>query len=157
MERPLLNNELNIAIGTFRQLSAALKAETVYVERQLLCCGRAHPAFDLQEGREVEQAVAKAKYSDRSFDDRDMHQAQGLFSSAAKAATMEAILGMVLSGFYQGYLPQHACKPWIERGELKSLFPETYAYDTEIKLVNRKGHGNKRVDLFLKTLAEFQA
>ncbi|MFA3918483.1 substrate-binding domain-containing protein [Ruegeria hyattellae] len=122
LERPLLNNELNIAIGTFRQLSAAPKAETVYVERQLLCCGPAHPAFDLQEGREVEQAVAKAKYSERSFDDRDMHQAQGLFSSAAKAATMEAILGMVLSGLYLGYLPQHACKPWIERGELKSLF-----------------------------------
>lgn len=156
MERALLNNELNIAIGPFRELSAALKAETIYTERQLLCCGRSHPAFDLEDENEIERAVAEARYSERSFDDRDKHQASGLFSSAATAATMEAMLGMVLSGLYLGYLPQHACEAWIERGELKSLLPGTYAYDTDIKLVSRKGHGDKRVKLFLKTLAEFQ-
>ncbi len=156
MERALLDKELNIAIGPFRELSAALKAENVYAERQLLCCGRAHPAFDLEEGHAVEQAVAEAQYSERSFDDRDKHQAPGLFTGAAKAATMEAILAMVLSGQYLGYLPRHACEVWIERGELKSLLPEVYAYDTDIKVVSRKGHGDKRVDLFLKTLAAFQ-
>jgi DNA-binding transcriptional LysR family regulator len=156
MERALLNNELNIAIGPFRELSAALKAETVYVERQLLCCGRAHPAFDLEDEQEIEQAVTKARYSERSFDDRDKTQPHGLFTSAATAATMEAMLGMVLSGLYLGYLPRHACEPWIENGELKSILPKVYAYDTDIKLASRKGHGDKRVELFLKTLAEVQ-
>jgi len=156
MERALLNNELNIAIGPFQDLSPSLSAKTVYVEQQLLCCGRLHPIFDLQDAAEIEKAVAKAQYSKRSFEDRDRHQTNGLFTSAATAATMEAMLAMVLSGLYLGYLPHHACAPWIERGELKPLLPQVFAYDTDIQLVSRKGHGDKRVDLFLAALAETQ-
>ncbi|WP_419738395.1 LysR family transcriptional regulator [Ruegeria sp.] len=156
MERALLNNELNIAIGPFQELSPSLRAETVYVEQQLLCCGRLNPIYDLYDPDEIEKAVTKARYSKRSFDDRDRHQAPGPFTSTATAATMEAMLAMVLSGLYLGYLPRHACEPWIERGELKSVLPQVFAYDTDIQLVSRKGHGDKRVDLFLAALAETQ-
>ena len=47
MEKALLENRLNIAVGPFRQISDALESVPLHSETQLLCCGTGHPAFGL--------------------------------------------------------------------------------------------------------------
>jgi DNA-binding transcriptional LysR family regulator len=157
MERALLDNELNVAIGPFREISSPLDAVVIYNEMQLLCCGKTHEAFGVEDKDELAEIVANTNFSARKFDDNHQVRKPAAFSKSATASTVEAMLGMVLSGGYLGYLPRHACEHWIERQEIWPLLPEIYAYGTDIKVAYRKVHNDQRAALFLKGLAAVQA
>ncbi|WP_120502414.1 LysR family transcriptional regulator [Roseovarius sp. EL26] len=157
MERALLNNELNLAVGPFREVSSALDSVVIYNEMQLLCCGSTHAAFGIENKDELAAIVSSSKFSARNFDDSHKETRPTIFAKSATVATVEAMLGMVLSGAYLGYLPRHACEHWIDQNEIWPLLPEIYSYGTDIKIVYHRVSNDKRVDMFLKALTEVQA
>lgn len=152
MEQALLDNRITVAIGAFRDVSSALEYVTVYNERQLLCCGRSHPAFGLKDGRKLEEIVANSAHATRSFDDDAAPIGKLAPTGSEKTTKVEAILTMVLSGLYLGYLPEHVCRSRIEAGELWALDPATYSYDTKIKCVFKPSSQDPRVAMFLDAL-----
>ncbi|SDX78365.1 DNA-binding transcriptional regulator, LysR family [Ruegeria halocynthiae] len=156
MERALLNNELNLAIGPFLEISNALDSALVYREKQLLCCGRGHPAFGVEDSDKLAQIVAGSEYAARKYDDAKQNAPSASPTETTTASTVEAMLGMVLSGKYLGYLPRHACERWIENKEIWALDPESYAYSTDIKVAFRRQSQDRRAEKFLKALEVIQ-
>lgn len=152
MERALLNNELNVAIGPFLDISNALESVVAYNERQLLCCGRGHPAFGVEDKDSLERLVAAAEYSARKYDDAKYRSSSAVLTEATTASTVEAMLGMVLSGKYLGYLPRHACERWIDSAEIWPLDPDTYSYSTDIKVAYNRQRQDSRAEKFIKAL-----
>lgn len=154
MEKALLENRLNIAIGPFRQISDALESTLVYQETQLLCCGRGHPAFGLSDRQQIDDAIADSDYAARSYNDESFNLDDTKFIKSVSTSNMEALLALILTGRYVGYLPRHFCEAWVDRGEIWTLLPEFYSYGVPISVVHRKNHKDPRVLLFLDSLKE---
>ena len=57
MEKALLENQLNIAIGPFRGISDALEATPIYEETQLLCCGKGHASYGLLDQKKIDEII----------------------------------------------------------------------------------------------------
>ncbi|WP_299951578.1 LysR family transcriptional regulator [uncultured Ruegeria sp.] len=156
MERALLNDELNVAIGPFLEISNALESVVVHSEKQLLCCGRGHPAYGVEDKDALAEVVSRSEYSARKYDDAKHNAPSGSPSETTTASTVEAMLGMVLSGKYLGYLPRHVCERWIENAEIWPLDPKTYSYNTDIKVAFRRQRKDRRAEKFLAALNEVQ-
>lgn len=154
MEKALLENRLNIAIGPFREISNALDSRLVYEETQLLCCGTGHPAFGLTDRQQIDDAIADSDYAARSYNDESFNLDDTKFIKSLSTSNMEALLALILTGRFVGYLPRHFCESWVERGEIWALQPEFYSYSVPIVVVHKRNHNDPRVRLFLDSLEE---
>lgn len=155
MEKSLIENQLSIAVGPFRETSDTLERKKLYEETQLLCCARGHPAFGLVDRRQIDQAVAKSDYAARNYNDESYNLDDVEFSRSFSAANMEALLALILTGKCVGYLPRHFCESWVEMGGIWALLPEYYSYRAPIYAVYRKNHNDPRVGLFMDALQEY--
>lgn len=149
MEKALLDNEVNIAIGPFQEASPAINLSKVYLEKQLLCCGRGHPAFETTNPEKLANIVRESEYIGRSYADVTSLNVNTELKKSTSASNTEAILVMVLTGRFLGYIPRHACENWIASNELRALPVDRYSYDTPIYTAYRKDHNDPRVKLFL--------
>ena len=127
---------MNQTVVPLREVSSSLQYVVIYKETQLLCCGRGHTAFDVED--ELSEIVASSRFSGRRFDGRDKENKPANFAASATTSTVGATLGLVLSGRYLGYLPRHACKPSIERVEIWPLRPKIHSFGTDIKIVHHE-------------------
>ncbi len=152
MEQAMLEKQLTIAVGPFRETSDALKKTQLYNETQLLCCGRGHPAFGISDRRQADAAISKSDYAARNYKDESFNLDNAQFSKSFSVSNMEALLALILTGKYIGYLPRHFCEDWVEKGEVWTILPEFYSYKTPISALHRKNHNDPRVSLFLAAI-----
>ncbi|MFI8609692.1 LysR family transcriptional regulator [Pseudomonas sp. NPDC077649] len=137
LERRLLQDQLQLAIGYFSGSQTALDYRPLFAERQRLYCGRQHPLF----GRETVAA------SDLEDGDRVLHPyrfgAAGepwqSSVSSARCEQVEGSLAFVLSGAHLGYLPEHIAAPWVARGKLRCL-PDSWDFTVQFRLASHRGH-----------------
>ena len=154
METALLENDINIAVGPFRDISSALKSHQIYLEKQLLCCGPGHPAFGVTDANELSAIVRRSNYASRSYTDAGEWLNASEYPNSVTTTKTEAMLALVLSGQYVGYLPRHFCESWIEMGEIWPLVDDVYSYDTPMHVVYKKGHQDPRIKLFLNAVSK---
>jgi DNA-binding transcriptional LysR family regulator len=57
----------------------------------------------------------------------------------ATVYNMEAVMLLLLTGHYIGYLPRHSAKVWEESGELRELRPDLFSYSSTFELAYRRG------------------
>ncbi|WP_261842176.1 LysR family transcriptional regulator [Aliamphritea ceti] len=154
MERALLENEINIAIGPFREISDTLTFKLLYEETQYLCAGSGHPAFGVTNVKKLKEIAHESNYAARSYKDSAAMLDDASFEKITSTSKMEALLAYVLSGQYLGYLPRHACHDWLEKNEMWALDPHTFSYKVPIKVVYKRSHDDPRISLFLDSVIE---
>src|SRR5262249_1797031 len=80
----------------------------------------------------------------------------GHFAGAWPAATvrnLEAMVMLLLSGAYLGFLPIHVAKPWVDAGLLRPVGGHDSTYVSEHMLITRKGlQATRALTAFLDAL-----
>jgi DNA-binding transcriptional LysR family regulator len=146
----VLNNDLDLAIGFFSTRPPGLVAQPLYREQQWLYCSDRHPLYGerhVSESQISELSVVRRTYWSRS--DLGRH---GFKRSVATVESMEALLILILSGGYVGYLPEHFAQPWVDRNRLKVLLPSSFGYQSPFTLVTRRGRGREAPIQVMKDL-----
>lgn len=137
LERRLLQDQLQLAIGYFSGSQTALDYLPLFDERQRLYCARQHPLFD--------RATPSA--DDLQDCDRVLHPYRFIAadepwqggSSSARCEQVEGSLAFIVSGAHLGYLPEHIALPWVNRGQLRAL-PGIWDFTVQFRLASHRGH-----------------
>lgn len=137
LQRAVLAGRLDLAIGSFPRRIAALTMQSLYRERNEFYCGAGHPLFGREtvtiEDIRTERIVARG-YWRRA----DLNRI-GVEREAAAVDNMEAQATLILSGAYLGYLPAHFATYWVAQASLRSLLPESLAYEAPFTLITKRG------------------
>ncbi|WAF86553.1 LysR family transcriptional regulator [Metapseudomonas otitidis] len=139
LERGVLEERLQLAIGAFHHQLSGLDYRPLFEEEQNLYCATGHPLFGRADTSLALEEICAAEYVGRGY--MTEHQRpHGLhFTQTASAYEMEAIVTLVLSGTYLGYLPTPYAAHWVSRGQLRALLPERLAYRSAFHCITRQG------------------
>ncbi|MDM8350825.1 LysR family transcriptional regulator [Pseudomonas sp. sp1636] len=137
LERRLLQDQLQLAIGYFSGTQAALDLQPLFVEEQALYCAASHPLFGQTEvSREQLQGEDGVHHPYRFTRADEPWQSA---NSSARSEQVEGTLAFILSGAHIGYLPRHIAAPWEARGQLRALLAERLDFSVQFHLASHRG------------------
>lgn len=137
LERRLLQDQLQLAIGYFSGNQSALDYQPLFRERQVLHCAQGHPLF-----AQAEVGLADLQQADRVHHPYRFIQVSEPFQGAPSSALTEQVdgaLAFILSGRHIGYLPEHIAAPWLASGRLRPLQAETLGFEVQFHLASHRG------------------
>ncbi|XXD08511.1 LysR family transcriptional regulator [Klebsiella sp. R445] len=137
----VLNNELDLAIGTFSIQANSVVSHPLYREQNWLYCADNHPLFTVKHPTEA--LISQMRMVTRSYWSSSDLGRKGFKQSVASAESMEAQLMLILSGKYVGYLPEHYALPWVQSQRLRALLPTEYGYQAPFSLIFRRGRSKE--------------
>lgn len=145
LEHDVFEGRIHAAIGPFVRATAGLRFTPLFRDPQDLYCGGGHPLF----GAPPEQAAAAdlSQYRSvvRQYQNEFDRSRLGVVRSAAVVNNMEAMLVLLLSGGYIGYLPRYYAQSWVERGLLAKIDREDGTYDSEHAILTKRGDRDSSV------------
>ncbi|TDF86397.1 LysR family transcriptional regulator [Pseudomonas sp. H9] len=119
LERLLLQQRLDLAIGYFSGKQAAFDYIPLFEETQRLYCASQHPFASLTElSLEV---LHEADHVEHPYSFLKTPEPLSGGRASARSEQVEGALAFILSGRHIGYLPCHYAAPWVERGLLHGL------------------------------------
>lgn len=144
IEKGILDGRFHIgAIPPYNRCSG-LDYRPLYSESYFLYCSNEHIFFDkdniaIDALKETNTIITNHRMTPEAI---DMHQR---LRCTATASDNEGVAFLILSGTYIGFLPEHYANYWIEKGIMKRLLPDTFTFNSDINLVNRKGIKNNQI------------
>jgi len=141
LQKGLLDNELDIAVGFFPAKVNGLIYHPLYHEQQWLYCSNRHPCFSQRVVQP--EYLSELNMVSRSYWPQSELGRHGFKRSLATGESMEAQLILLLSGAYIGYLPEHYAQFWVDQGLLKVLLPAKFGYQTQFSLMLRRGRSRE--------------
>jgi LysR family transcriptional regulator, transcriptional activator for bauABCD operon len=154
LERQLTGGSRDILIMPCTNKRSELHYLPVLEEKQSLYCARNHPLFDLPNPRITNDVLSDHPFVARGYLHHFDLKRIGHHGEAATVEIMEAQLILVLSGAFIGYLPAHYADAWVERGELRALRDEHYAYNSAFYLVTQRGAESPLIQRFVATILD---
>jgi DNA-binding transcriptional LysR family regulator len=119
MERLLLQQRLDLAIGYFSGAQGAFDYEHLFSETQHLYCAPGHPLFEA--ATVTDSALQQADRVEHPYPFLENDEPLRTGRCSARSEQVEGTLAFILSGRHVGYLPQHYAANWIAQGLLKPL------------------------------------
>ncbi len=155
IERSLLGNDTDIAIGTFTRQLPGLKYRKIYTETNNLMCGTGHPIAQLSGKDEIMNAIRQSRKVTRGYLDKQdistLDHDPDIAIGVAQYLEAQAIL--ILGGGYIGFLPIHYTINWIDRGQMLAIRPQEITYKSSFYVVTRNSpRKSKIIDAFMSDL-----
>jgi LysR family transcriptional regulator, transcriptional activator for bauABCD operon len=138
LEKEVLAETLNLAVGAFHHRLSGLDYRPLFSEEQKLYCSAGHPLASAT-GVGLMEAIEAAHYVERGYMAESQKPYHVNLNRAATAFSMEAILTLLLTSTYIGYLPSHFAKRWEDDGQLVALVPSAFSYRSVFSMVTRQG------------------
>ncbi|CAG9223950.1 LysR family transcriptional regulator [Burkholderia vietnamiensis] len=138
LEKAVLEERLTLAVGAFHHRLSGLVYKPIFSEEQNLYCSFAHP-LSSATGVGLMEAIANADYVERGYMVESQRPHPVNLNRAATAYNMEAILTMLLTGLYIGYLPTHFASRWVAEKKLFALAPAACCYSALFSVATRQG------------------
>lgn len=136
MERLLLQQRLDLAIGYFSQVQSAFDYRQLFSETQHLYCAAGHRLFtDDAPSDAALQACDRVDHPYRFF--RSDEPFQGKVCSA-RSEQVEGTLTFILSGKHVGYLPDHYARSWQAKGLLKPIREGELSFEVAFHLARHR-------------------
>ncbi|MGC1330152.1 LysR family transcriptional regulator [Pseudomonas sp.] len=137
MERLLLEQRLDLAIGYFSMGQTAFDYRPLFTEIQQLYCAPGHPLFEGVGHREADvRAADRVEHPYRFLQNRET---QVMAHSSARSEQVEGTLAFILSGRHIGYLPRHYAQPWVEKGLMRCIEEQNGLFEVPFYLAGRRG------------------
>ncbi len=137
LERRLLQDQLQLAIGYFSGNQSALDYHPLFRERQVLYCAAGHPLFSRRPiSRADLQQADSVRHPYRFVQAREPLQSS---TSSAQTEQVDGALAFILSGRHIGYLPVHIAAPWQATGRLRALEADSLGFDVQFHLASHRG------------------
>jgi LysR family transcriptional regulator, transcriptional activator for bauABCD operon len=150
MERRLLEMDIDVGVGTFENHLPGLEYHSIYVEDNVLLCGRAHPLFSEKDNeKRIHDLVNSARKVTRGYlDERDLYAlGEHGTSQVAFVENLEAAAILILGGGHIGFLPKHYVNFWTQSDQMSVILPHSYIYKSDFYIAMRKG---RRKSMILK-------
>lgn len=154
LQRAVLDNRLDLAIGAFSSRVNGLIEQPLHREQHWLYCSDRHALFG-ERGIPAE-LITQQRMVGRGYWSQAELARHGFKHSAATVESMEAQLILVLSGAYIGYLPEHYAQAWVEQGRLRALLPATFGYQAPFSLIVRRGRLREPMIIAVRDLLRSQ-
>ncbi len=154
IEEGVINGRFNLGIVPLHRQSPMLSYSELYVEKMRLFCGRDHELFDAASEVVSLAQLRKYNYAGLSFNSPNMaiHQKLMLRKSAF-VQNEEALILLVLSGRYLGFLPTHKTRTLVGDGLLRQVKCLEAKYSSRMAAIVRKSASKgRRLNLFLDVL-----
>ncbi|WPP01267.1 LysR family transcriptional regulator [Pseudomonas sp. HR96] len=137
MERLLLEQRLDLAIGYFSLNQVAFDYRALFSEVQQLYCAPGHPLFEARG--DLSELLLQADRVEHPYRFLQNREAQGIVLSSARSEQVDGTLAFILSGQHIGYLPRHIAEPWVARGLLRHIGGQTAVFEVPFYLAGRRG------------------
>ncbi|MGA0603222.1 LysR family transcriptional regulator [Caulobacter sp. KR2-114] len=134
VERAVLDRTAQVGISVLPRVAPALEARELFVEDQLLYCGRAHPLFEARDAALTPEVIAQHPVTSFTLGDP---APRGL-ARGAQADNLDCLILVVLAGVDLGFLPPHYARRWAEAGELRLIRPDLYRRQSNFYLMSLK-------------------
>ena len=155
LERLLLDERIDIAIGPFHVANPGIDQIPLYKEQVSLYISSEHPLFP-KRSLQLNDLVG-AEYVTRGYlRESQVTQQHVSFNFSATAQSIEGIALLILSGKYIGYLPDHYASRWVQSKQMRNVLPSYFAYEVDSKGITLKSKSRtKALSTLLKLLEEF--
>jgi DNA-binding transcriptional LysR family regulator len=128
LEQGIAEGTFDLVIGPFSQRAPGIIYRPLDGEPHGLYCGAGHPLFMKRQDEIAKEDIERSLFSVRGYRHlEDLYRANHPRASG-NVLQMEAQAMMILSGHFIGFLPCHFADPWIEKGEMRRLLPETFDF-----------------------------
>lgn len=138
VERAVLDRTAQVGISVLPRLLPELETWPLFVEQQLLYCGRSHPLFALDDADLTPARISEHPVISLTTDRADSNPAMKGFRRGAEADNLDCLILVILAGVDLGFMPPHYAQRWVERGELRALRPDLYDLRNTFYLVALK-------------------
>jgi len=145
VELALLNGTAQVGIGVGRNELRGLTYENLFSENENLYCGANHQLRrQLEDNPEV--ALAQCDYVSRGYmRGFDTYGSRLQCRSTSVAFHEEAVLQLILSGEFVGFLPEHFAQLWCDSGHIFPVGGEEYAYTTPVVFITKSEDEHVRI------------
>ena len=146
IEAGVIGGRFDIGIVPIHKSSSVLHFVELYSENMRLYCGRDHPLFDDRDASGLGEKIRAAKYAGLSFNSPNMIVGQKMkLVRSADVQDEDALIVLILSGRYIGFLPEHAAAPFVESGEMRPIGGKAYSYLSRHAAITRRHPEPSRV------------
>jgi DNA-binding transcriptional LysR family regulator len=145
LERGLLEGSLHVAIAPFYHRVPGLHYEPFVVEVHLLHCGRGHPLFEQAPDNVDIEAIARSKYVIRGHVPANIELASERVVDSASVIDMEAMMHLILSGRFVGFLPMHFARFWTACDQIRPLLPNRIRHVSHFEVAAKRDRMNERL------------
>ncbi|MBZ0262856.1 MAG: LysR family transcriptional regulator [Hyphomicrobiales bacterium] len=137
LELDVTNGRLHAAIGVFPAQIPSLSRIPFYVEDQGFYCADTHALF--LKSAIIMDDIRRSRVISRSYWRLADLQRLGMRDFGAIANSMEAALGLILTGRFVGFLPVHIAEPHVVEGRMRRILADTLSYRAEIVVIFKAG------------------
>lgn len=135
LEIAVLEGRVDLAIGPYPGKRKGIDYLSLYSERETLFCGLGNelfvrPAADITDTDLAAATFVACGYPSQADTSR--------FRPSVFVHNMEALLMLLLSGGYVGYLPTHLARSWVEKGSLRPILPDSCSFDARFYVLTKK-------------------
>lgn len=157
LEASVSDGSLDLAIVPIYRPSSALIYTKLYRENMNLYCGKGHALFGIDtDVMRPKPDLAAYKYAGYGFNSPNMRA--GLNIGAERAASVkeeEALVLLIQSGRYLGYLADHVAATLSDSEEVWPVLTKDTSYTVEFAAVIRKRtHTDRKTDTLLQCLID---
>jgi len=156
IERGIMEGRFQLGVVPGHRSSPSLTYTPLFSEQMYLYCGNEHPLYKQDNKAIKQQDILNSKYAGLGYHSPNMEIGRRLgMKREVTVYDQEAILHLLLSGCYIGYLPDHYAKNYIEREQIKAVGCETFHYECEFLAIHRSSPKASRiVQTFLDCLIQ---
>jgi len=153
IERMILNDEADIGFIPYHRKLDGLDYVHLYSDDCYLYCGKHHPLASLSEAEQVEQAdIYPATHAGLKPHEAVSEKISHM-NLTAISYFYDSRLALILSGQYIGFLPEQYAQPYVDRGDILAVAPNSKSYTLGVAVICKKTtQPNKPRELFLRVL-----
>ncbi len=156
IERGVMDGRFQLGIIPGHRVSPSLNYISLFNEQMYLYCGRGHSLFNNPDNQIHKEDVLACKYAGLGYHSPNMEVGRRLgMKRSVTVYDQEAIVHLLLSGCYIGYLPDHYAKPFVEQGLIRAIGIDTFNYECEFFAIFRSSPKPSRLlQTFLDCLVQ---
>ena len=137
IERGVIDGRLQIGIIPSHRASPSLNYYPLFKEQMYLYCGNEHPLFKDNEKNINKKEIVNSKYAGLGYHSPNMEVGRRLgMKRTVTVYDQEAIVHLLMSGRYIGYLPEHYAKQFVDQGLIKAIGTSVFHYECEFLAIH---------------------
>lgn len=158
IEQGVIDGKYQVGIIPDHRVSSSLKYQYLFDEQMYLYCGRDHVFFDEADNVD-EQMITSAPYAGLGYHSPNMEISRQLnLTRKVTVYDQEAIIYLLQSGKYIGFLPDHYAESFERKGLIKRLKAPSFSYRCQFYSIYRVSPKPSRlVQTFLDCLHDAHA
>ena len=156
VERGVMEGRFQVGIIPAHRTSSSLDYVPLFNEQMYLYCGHGHPLYEFSDHAIRKGDILASKYAGLGYHSPNMEIGHNLgMKRDVTVYDQEAIVHLLLSGRYVGYLPDHYAKPFVEQGQIRAIGTDIFQYRCEFLAITRRSPKPSRaIQVFMDCLVK---